>query len=74
MEVAANHVDPVGAVSRVAVCGVQAHHVRQIGQRGRLLLGADFGDAVCHLLAERCGAVKVLDQVGQQAQDVQWKT
>lgn len=74
MKVAADHVDPVVAVPRVAVCGVQAHHVGQVGQRGRLLLGADFGDAVRRLLAERRGAVKVLDQVRQQAQNVQWET
>lgn len=48
--------------------------MRQVGQRGRLLLGAHLGDAVGRLLAERCGTVEVLDQVRQQTQDVQRET
>lgn len=34
VEIATDHVDPVGAVARVAVGAVQAHHVGQVGQRG----------------------------------------
>lgn len=71
MQVATHHVDPVSAVSLVGVRGVQAHHVRQVGQSGRLLLGANFGDAVGRLLAEGRGTVEMLHQVRQQAQDIQ---
>lgn len=45
--------------------------MRQVGQRGGLLLGAHLGDAVGRLFAEGRGAVEVLHQVRQQAQDVQ---
>lgn len=76
MQVAADHVGPVGTVARVAVGAVQAHHVRQVGERGRsvLLLRAGTRDAVRRLAAERCGAIEVLDEVWQQAQDVQGET
>lgn len=63
VEVATDHVDPVGAVAGVAVRAVQAHHVSQVGERGRLLVGAQLGYLVSRLLAERSGAVKVLDEM-----------
>lgn len=34
VEVATDHVDPVGAVAGIAVCAVQAHHVGQVRKRG----------------------------------------
>lgn len=34
MEVATDHIDPVGAVAGIAVCTVQAHHVGQVGECG----------------------------------------
>lgn len=74
MEVATDHIDPVGAVARVAVRAVQAHHVSQVGERGRLLVCAHLGDLISRLLAEGGGAVKVLDEMWQEAQDVQGKT
>lgn len=74
MEIATDHVDPVGAVAGIAVRAVQAHHVGQVGERGRLLVGTHFGDLVSRLLAEGSGAVKVLDEMRQEAQDVQRKT
>lgn len=52
------------------MCAVQAHHVGQVRQRGGLLLGTHLGYLIRRLLAERSGAVKVLDEVRQQAQDV----
>lgn len=63
MEIAADHVDPVGAVAGVAVCTVKAHHVSQVGERGRLLVRADFGYFVSRLFTERRGTVKVLDEM-----------
>ncbi len=63
MEVATHHIDPVGAVTRVAVRAVQAHHVGQVGERGRLLIRAHLGYFISRLLAERSGAVKVLDEM-----------
>lgn len=74
MDVATDHVDPVGAVAGIAVCAVQAHHVGQVGERGRLLLRAHLGDLISRLLTEGSGAVKVLNEVRQQAQDVQRET
>lgn len=74
MEIATDHVDPVGAVAGIAVCAVQAHHVGQVGERGRLLVGTHFGYLISGLLTERSGAVKVLDEMWQEAQDIQRKT
>lgn len=74
MEIATDHVDPVGAIAGVAVCAVQAHHVSQVGERGRLLIRAHLGNLISCLLTEEGGAVKVLDEVWQEAQDVQGKT
>ncbi len=34
VEIATDHVDPVGAVAGIAVCAVQAHHVGQVGECG----------------------------------------
>lgn len=61
MEIATDHVDPVGAVARIIVGAVQAHHVSQVGECGRLLVCTHLGDLISRLLAERSGAVKVLD-------------
>ena len=63
MEIATDHVDPVGAVARVTVRAVQAHHVGQVGQRCRLLVSAHLGYFISRLLTERSGAVKVLDEM-----------
>lgn len=74
MEIATDHVDPVGAVAGIAVCAVQAHHVGQVGERGRLLVCTHLGYLISRLLTERSGAVKVLDEMWQEAQDIQRKT
>lgn len=74
VEVATDHVDPVGAVAGIAVRAVEAHHVSQVGECGRLLICTHLGYFISRLLAERSGAVKVLDEVWQEAQDVQRKT
>lgn len=74
MEIATDNVDPVGAVAGIAVCAVQAHHVSQVGERRRLLVCAHLGNLISRLLAEGGGAVKVLDEMRQEAQDVQGKT
>ena len=63
MEVAADHVDPIGAVAGIAVCAVQAHHVGQVGECGRLLICTHLGYLISCLLTERSGAVKVLDEM-----------
>lgn len=63
VEIATDHVDPVGAVTGIAVRAVQAHHVGQVGERGRLLVRAHLGYLISCLLAERSGAVKVLDEM-----------
>lgn len=63
VEVTTYYVDPVGAVAGVAVRAVQAHHVGQVGECGRLLVCAHLGYFISRLLAERSGAVKVLDKV-----------
>lgn len=63
VEVATNHVDPVGAVAGIAVSAVQAHHVGQVGQRSRLLICAKLGYFISCLLTKRSRAVKVLDEV-----------
>lgn len=74
MEVTTDHVDPVGVVAGVAVCAVKAHHMGQVRQCGRLLIRTHFGDLIGCLLTERSGVVKVLDEMRQEAQDVQRKT
>lgn len=63
MEIATDHIDPVGAVAGIAVSAVQAHHVGQVGERGRLLICAQLGYLISCLLTERSGAVKVLDEM-----------
>lgn len=74
VEVPADHVDPVGAVPGVAVRAVQAHHVGQVGERGGLLVCTHLGYFICRFFAERSWAVKVLDEMWQEAQDVQRET
>lgn len=63
MEIATDHIDPVGAVAGIAVSAVQAHHVGQVGECGRLLVCAQLGYLISRLLTERSGAVKVLDEM-----------
>lgn len=63
MEIAADHVDPVGAVTGIAVCAVKAHHVSQVGERGRLLICAHLGYFVSCLLTEWGRTVKVLNEM-----------
>lgn len=63
MEIATDHVDPVGAVTGIAVGAVKAHHVSQVGERGRLLLRAHLGYFVSRLLTEWCRTIKVLNEM-----------
>lgn len=74
MEITTDYVDPVGAVAGIAVCAVEAHHVSQVGKCGRLFFCAHLGDPISRLFAEGRGAVKVLDEMWQEAKDVQGKT
>lgn len=74
VDVATDHVDPVGAVAGVAVRAVQAHHVGQVGECGGLLISTYLGYLISRLLTEGGRAVKVLDEVGQEAQDVERET
>ena len=74
VQVSADHVDPVAAVSGVAVRAVEAHHVGQVREGGRLLLRTHLRYLIRRLLTERCRTVKVLDQVREEAQDVQRET
>lgn len=70
VEVTADHVDPVGAVAGIAVRAVEAHHVGQVRERGRLLIRAHLGYLISRLLTERSGVVKVVDEMRQEAKDV----
>lgn len=63
VEIATDNVDPIGAVAGIAVRAVQAHHVGQVGERGRLLVRAHLGYLIGRLLTERSRAVKVLDEM-----------
>lgn len=63
MEVATDHVDPVGAVPGVVLFPVQGHHVSQIGQRVRLLIGAHLGYFISRLLTKGSRVVKVQNEV-----------
>ena len=70
MEVTTDHINPIGAVTGIAVCAVQAHHVGQVGECGCLFICTHLGYLISRLLTERSWVIKVLDEVWQEAQDI----
>lgn len=64
MQVPAHHVDPVGTVSGVGVCTVQAHHVSEVHQRRALLFRTDLENTrayfICPQLRPALGYMHLL--------------